>query len=1067
MLVRARIYCFLVTTALVLLIAADGKSTTFDWIGPGGVAAFEDAANWSPAGGPPGAGDDARFGDAGIHTVTIDPATAVESDQLIVEKGDYTFRSLAAGTAQYNVSALFATNAISEATLRLGEPGLPVDLNLASDLRVDFGSTLTVDYGSSLAGEDLFLGTSGGNNVVLVDGAGDSLDMTGVGVLGANGASATLTFANGATGSFGKDLTLINFTSTAGTEGHLSVQTAAQIDTAGIAIGQSTSTTASQSASLTVSGQDSTVTQTGAVGLLVGVANNPNLTADVTIGSNGVFHSGTGNVRFRGTGGRLTVGAAGTFNANGPLSFTEGAKLTVAGTLNASSGLDYSDGEITSFSGDIKVEGGGFVPALEPNGDFFFEGAPESPGLFNPPAVLTLGAGATFDIAGNVQVGGSNRFADMRVEAGAQVSSGNVDIGSLTVFSPWSAFLEITGNNTMWDVQGTLTGQYGNFDVSDQATLLTDEAELSNRVFDITGSSDWDNDGVLSVSGGATLNVNTSATVDTASALIGSGQVLIDTSGVWNITDTLELTADADLELDNSAMLTSQTAFIGTGVLGTSAIVRAGADWHNTGEVRLGNLITAPPGPEGEGEIRANAGGHVQIDGPLWLRDTGTFRVNLGTATLNGPVIDQGGTFVFSAGTLHLNDPSATLLANPDGLYLGTLDLNASNINTNRILHMAGSTVVTPGASLTVFGQAHLSRLTISPGGVVDYQLGVLDVSGPLQAATGSVINIAGGNTELGDATAVNGVFIGGELHVHTNVVTLGDADQVVFDSGALVTLGDGPDAPGQIIAANGITLDFGGNITGNGILRTADDPTRPTINNGSIVGDSMDDPITLTGYVKGVGTCDNCVVTGTDAPGFSPATVVRGSVSYQGVLEMEIGGLGDGDYDRIDHLIGTGEAELGGEIVVQLLEGYSPAVGDAFTLLTATGGVSGVFATEALPQLSGGLLFDISYGANDVSLAVVGLAGDYNYDGTVNVADYTVWRDTLGQMGTGLAADGNGDAVVDNLDYTVWKTNFGQTELAAVSQLAMAVPEPDGCVGLLLAIALFNTVARSTWRVS
>lgn len=50
----------------------------------------------------------------------------------------------------------------------------------------------------------------------------------------------------------------------------------------------------------------------------------------------------------------------------------------------------------------------------------------------------------------------------------------------------------------------------------------------------------------------------------------------------------------------------------------------------------------------------------------------------------------------------------------------------------------------------------------------------------------------------------------------------------------------------------------------------------------------------------------------------------------------------------------------------------------------------------------------------------------DYNRDGTVNLADYPVWRNSLGATGDGLAADGNGDGVVDGGDYDHWKANFG-----------------------------------------
>jgi hypothetical protein len=55
-----------------------------------------------------------------------------------------------------------------------------------------------------------------------------------------------------------------------------------------------------------------------------------------------------------------------------------------------------------------------------------------------------------------------------------------------------------------------------------------------------------------------------------------------------------------------------------------------------------------------------------------------------------------------------------------------------------------------------------------------------------------------------------------------------------------------------------------------------------------------------------------------------------------------------------------------------------------------------------------------------------VALAGDYNRDGVVNTADYTLWRDTRGST-TDLRADGNGDGVVDQADHDLWKAHLGQ----------------------------------------
>jgi Dockerin type I domain len=54
-----------------------------------------------------------------------------------------------------------------------------------------------------------------------------------------------------------------------------------------------------------------------------------------------------------------------------------------------------------------------------------------------------------------------------------------------------------------------------------------------------------------------------------------------------------------------------------------------------------------------------------------------------------------------------------------------------------------------------------------------------------------------------------------------------------------------------------------------------------------------------------------------------------------------------------------------------------------------------------------------------------VAFVGDYNLDGTVDAADYTVWRDALGSK-TDLRADGDGDGVVDEADFKLWRAHFG-----------------------------------------
>ena len=56
-------------------------------------------------------------------------------------------------------------------------------------------------------------------------------------------------------------------------------------------------------------------------------------------------------------------------------------------------------------------------------------------------------------------------------------------------------------------------------------------------------------------------------------------------------------------------------------------------------------------------------------------------------------------------------------------------------------------------------------------------------------------------------------------------------------------------------------------------------------------------------------------------------------------------------------------------------------------------------------------------------------IPGDYNSNGIVDAADYTVWRDTLGST-TDLRANGDNTGAsagkIDQADYSIWKLTFG-----------------------------------------
>ena len=87
-----------------------------------------------------------------------------------------------------------------------------------------------------------------------------------------------------------------------------------------------------------------------------------------------------------------------------------------------------------------------------------------------------------------------------------------------------------------------------------------------------------------------------------------------------------------------------------------------------------------------------------------------------------------------------------------------------------------------------------------------------------------------------------------------------------------------------------------------------------------------------------------------------------------------------------------------------------------------------------------------------------VAVPGDYNQDGTVNAADYTIWRDSLGST-TDLRANGDNSGAsankIDQADYEFWKVNFSQhSGSGAVAIAAASVPEPATLVLMMIAAA-------------
>jgi hypothetical protein len=176
------------------------------------------------------------------------------------------------------------------------------------------------------------------------------------------------------------------------------------------------------------------------------------------------------------------------------------------------------------------------------------------------------------------------------------------------------------------------------------------------------------------------------------------------------------------------------------------------------------------------------------------------------------------------------------------------------------------------------------------------------------------------------------------------------------------------------------------------------------------------------------------------------------------GVMQIEIDSPASFDTILVDDT-----ASLGGDLQV-LIGNFLPEATEEYEILTANV-LTDTFANAASLVYVGSGTFDVTYTATSVLLSnftlAPGLWGDYNDDGVVDAADYTVWRDAV-ELGGSLLNDLT-PASVDEFDYGIWRMNFGLTDAGAAAQGTSNVPEPATAVLMFMGLVLL----AAKWRRS
>ena len=290
----------------------------------------------------------------------------------------------------------------------------------------------------------------------------------------------------------------------------------------------------------------------------------------------------------------------------------------------------------------------------------------------------------------------------------------------------------------------------------------------------------------------------------------------------------------------------------------------------------------------------------------------GTFDTDGNNATLSGAIGGGGSLTVANSGS-----GGALALTNSGNSYTG-----ATTINSGATLALSGAGTIASSSGLADNGRFDISGLN---GGT------------SITSLSGSGAVALGANTlTLSNASGTfSGAIDGtGGLTLTTGTETLSGTNPY---SGATTINGGSLDVTGSITGTSSVTVNSGGTLGGTGIV----DPLTVTINSGA-----------------------------TFAPG--TAGVPGTSITIAGNLAFASGALYVVYLNPTTSTFAnvTGSASLAGTVQANFASGNY--VAKQYTILTASGGVSGTFSAISNLGLPAGARDTLSYSGNDVFLNLV-----------------------------------------------------------------------------------------------
>lgn len=536
----------------------------------------------------------------------------------------------------------------------------------------------------------------------------------------------------------------------------------------------------------------------------------------------------------------------------------------------------------------------------------------------------------------------SGKFRRMLVQAGSRsvcrltvvflLSSGSLVVGQTLIDEDTVQ----TGGNVTTPGNGLLTITHP----SNNPLLTLDGGAIRNSEAVVVGSASGES-GRLRIQDGSTLN-NTLGdpfqiveTIDGIDLFTGTGVIGLSPGSVgeatvtgagssWMTSDSLIVGHDGSgtLNVTGGGTVSSYFGAIGleAGSSGSATISGVGSTW---------NSIALQVGIFGAGELTIEGGATVNTTddiestfGAIGFSGNGTVTITGAGSSWN--LSDELMVGFESQGVLNIAN-GASFTSNE--VYLGTGAFG----NGKTTITGSGSTLNT---DWILVGGVGSGELVIEDGGAVDSGWAIIgEFYNDIVSASGHAL-VSGSDSawNISESLVVGGGGIGdlriesgGSVSALAAVLAVeSESSGTITVTGSKSTLAITDDLNVGVGDSATLRVSEGGLVQVGGVLAVH--------SAGILSGNS--------GILQG-----NVVNSGLVAPGNSTGQLtIEGNYTQEsgGALEIELGGLLEGFL--YDHLVVTGDANLSGDLIVSLTNGFELGLNQSFNILTVGGTLSGIF---------------------------------------------------------------------------------------------------------------------------